>query len=255
MSTKTSSTTKKKTAKKTVAKRVAKKSTKKPQTTKTTKKAAKKTVAKKVAAKPKTNLKVVQPTEKQIVEQVYNERNLSSGLESLSQSQHDEIRAMGEAMLRGERPQQKSIAKNAKQQAIIDSYSNIIQSTMDEIMNLSTYAPREDVLEVAHSNPQALVALRDAEAWTVHKLGAEYYLKTGINTIERVRDYVFKLEKVCLNYKKTADDAKLRVEEIQTSANARVDSLQKELDNVRNQGFWSLIKLAFAGLFKGENNG
>ena len=256
MATKTSNNTKKTTTKRS-AKTSAKKTTKKSQATKTTRKStAKKAVKKTTPRKRTAALKVVEPTEKQIVEQVYNERNLSSGLEGLSQAQHDEIRAIGEAMLRGEAPpQQKSIAKNAKQQAILDTYSNIIQSTMDEIMNLSTYVPNDDVLEVAKTNPQALVALRDAEPWTVHALNGQYYLKTGIKTVEIVRDYIFKLEKVCLQYKNTADDATRRYDEMLQVKNESIDLYRKELDNVRNLGFWSLIKLAFTGLFKGENNG
>lgn len=243
---------------KTVAKKVAKKPSKKKQASKTTKKTPKKRVAKKAtstAKKSADTLSLVANNEKEIVEKVYSERNLSTGLETLSQSQQDEIKAIGESLLRGERPVQKSIAKNAKQQEIIDTYSNIIQSTMDEIMNLSTYVPREEVLEVAKTNPRALTALRDADPWTVHKLGGQYYLKTGIQTIEVVRDYIFKLEKVVLKYQREASDAKLRVNEIQTSANARVDALEKELYDYRNGGFWSTIKLAFSRLFKGVNNG
>ena len=175
MATKTSnsSTTKKKTAaKKTTAKKSAKtsakKTTRKPKATKTTKKTTKSTVAKKkttrtprksaaqrLAETPAPSTK--RSNELSIVEKVFNERNLTTGVEGLTPEQHAEIKNM---VLTGA-PQQ-SIAKSAKQQAFLDSFNQIFESTVAEVENLASYVPREDVLDLAYENPEVLVKLRDA---------------------------------------------------------------------------------------------
>lgn len=244
-------TTKKKTTKKPatkkVAKTVAKKAPKKKQVAKTTKKKATTTSAKRSAAQRLAETpapRAASSQEQTIVEKVLNERNLTTGVEGLSPEQHAEIQNM---VLTGA-PQQ-SIAKNDKQQAFLDSFNQIFDQTVAEVENLASYVPREDVLELAQTKPEVLEALRDAEPWTVHYLNETYFLKTGVKTIEPVRDYIFKLEKVVLNYSKQTEEAKSRLalEELQ------VDSLKKELYDVKNQGFLALIKLAFSSLFTKEN--
>lgn len=240
-------TTSKKKPTKKVAKTVAKKAPAKKKVSKNTKKkttttSAKRSAAQRLAETPAP--RAASQNEQTIVEKVMNERNLMTGVEGLSSEQHAEITEM---VLTGK--PQRSIAKNAKQQAFIDNFNQIFESTVAEVENLASYVPREDVLELAQTNPEVLVALRDAEPWTVHYLNKNYFLKTGVNTIEPVRDYIFKLERVVLNYQRQTNVAKerLSLEELQ------VDSLRKELYNVRNQGFFALIKLAFSSLFKKEN--
>ena len=150
---------------------------------------------------------------------------------------------------------QQSIAKSAKQQAFLDSFNQIFESTVAEVENLASYVPREDVLDLAYENPEVLVKLRDADPWTTHLINGNYFLKTGVNTIEPVRDYIFKLEKVVINSQQKVSQAETRYNEMLQIKDEAIDLYRKELDNVRNLGFWSLIKLAFSGLFKGENNG
>lgn len=238
--------------KKTVAKTVAKKTPKKKQVAKTTKKkttttSAKRSAAQRLAETPSP--KASSSVEQTIVEKVMNERNLMTGVENITPTQHAEITEM---VLTG-RPQ-KSIAKNAKQQAFLNGFNQIFEQTVAEVENLAAYVPREDVLELAQTNPEVLEALRDSEPWTVHYLNGNYFLKTGVKTIEPVRDYIFKLEKVVLGYKKQTDQTMLMANELSKEYEKLVASTNKELYNIKNKGFFALIKLAFSSLFKKENS-